>query len=766
MTVAEKHHHGRIAACWQACKWPLLLFAIVSGFYWKITLTNQYTWLDGPDMAYQVMPWFQYQAVEWHRGHFPTWDPNVWGGQSLIGQAQPGVAYPLNWLLFLLPLNKGFLRLSFLHWYFVIVHFMGALFCYFLCRDLKRSQLASLLAGLAFSLGGWLGTTDWPQMMNGAVWAPLVFLFFFRAMRDGSGDPNAYPATTVREWLFPRAAPSAWFNAAASGACLGASLLSGHHQIPVFTGLAIGGVWIFHLFRDRRFHPDILKLAAVFGLLAFLIGGLQVLPAYEYGLTAYRWVSAKSPVDWKHPVPYYVHQEFALYMTSLPGIILAGIHRHANPFMGVTAVWLAVVALASGAHDRMVRLFATVAVGGLILSFGHNAVFHGVLYALVPMMEKARNSSFAIFIFCFGLAVLTSYGVDYFRSDKSRPWERVALWSLVGLSVFVLVLMLVLTLTHVSFDDRLGIAVPVSLLLAAIIRLRSIQAITPTSAAVWILGLVLLELGNISGYVFRHREEDNSFIARLSQHQDVAQFLRDQPGPVRVEVDDQEVPYNFGDWFGIHHFGGYLASMSTNVAQVQGLKKARRMFAVNYRVAKTPSSPDQQSLFEGSSGVKVFRMPDPYPRVWTVHSVETLPDRKQAPARIDSPAFDPLRTVLLTETAPALEACEGGSASMIGLDTHRLSADVDLPCRGMVIFSETWAPGWQATVDGKSASVYEANTFLRGVIVEGGKHRVTLVYRPKSVYIGAALTALGVVLLAFLRRLPLPPLNISGAIRR
>ncbi len=82
---------------------PVLLFLICAGFFWKIVLTNQYTWLEGPDLANQVLPWFQFQAGEWHRGRIPLWDPYQWGGQSLIGQAQPGVAYPLNWILFLLP---------------------------------------------------------------------------------------------------------------------------------------------------------------------------------------------------------------------------------------------------------------------------------------------------------------------------------------------------------------------------------------------------------------------------------------------------------------------------------------------------------------------------------------------------------------------------------------------------------------------------------------------------------------------------------------
>src|SRR5260370_20921086 len=152
MQVAEKHHTAwNQARRWLiATAWPALLLVICIGFFWKLVLSNQYTGLDHPDMANQVLPWYQFQAGEWHAGRIPLWDPYLWGGQPLLGQGQPGAAYPPNWLLFLAPLRNGWIRQSYLHWYYVLIHFQAALFCYWLCRDLGRSRPASLLAGLAF----------------------------------------------------------------------------------------------------------------------------------------------------------------------------------------------------------------------------------------------------------------------------------------------------------------------------------------------------------------------------------------------------------------------------------------------------------------------------------------------------------------------------------------------------------------------------------------------------------------------------------------
>ena len=146
-----------------------LLFVLIAGFYWKLTLTRQFDWMSGPDLAEQVLPWFHVQAQELHAGRLPLWDPYVWAGQPMLGQAQPGTAYPLNWLLFALPLQQGHIANWALMWYFVIIHFMAAAFCYWFCRDQSLSRAASVAAGLIFALSGYLGNTAWPQMISSAV---------------------------------------------------------------------------------------------------------------------------------------------------------------------------------------------------------------------------------------------------------------------------------------------------------------------------------------------------------------------------------------------------------------------------------------------------------------------------------------------------------------------------------------------------------------------------------------------------------------------
>src|SRR5215813_9912054 len=252
MPVAEKHHTDRNQALqwWPSAVWPGLLFAIVVCFFWKLTLTNQYTWLENPETANQLLPSYQFQAGEWHSRNIPTWDPYIDGGRPVFGQANNGASYPLNWLLFLAPLRRGWIRQSYLNWYFVLIHLQAALFCYWLCRVLNRSHVASLLSGVAFSLGGIVGATNSPALVNAAAWAPLVLMFFFRVTR--SDRPVA--------------------SAALSGASLGMAFLSTDTQIPVLLTAMMAGLWLDHL---RSRWRD-LKLLLIFFAFLIVVSALQI----------------------------------------------------------------------------------------------------------------------------------------------------------------------------------------------------------------------------------------------------------------------------------------------------------------------------------------------------------------------------------------------------------------------------------------------------------------------------------------------------------
>lgn len=729
----------RIVHVGNQLRMAIVFFVIVVGFYWKLTLTAQFDWIWGPDLATQVLPWFQEQARQWNRGTFPLWDPYLWAGQPLIGQAQPGAAYPPNWILFALPLDNGQIAMAALQWYFVMIHLMAAAFCYWLCRDLARSRAASLVAGLAFGLGGFVGATGWPQMVNGALWLPLVFLFLLRATRG----------------------KNTLGNAALSGMFLGIAWLSGHHQIPMFTTVAVAGTWLYFITRQGRLDWRFARAAVAAFFFTGLSGALQILPAFEYGHLAKRWVGAPEPISWSQSVPYFVHRAYDLRPGNLLGLVFPNLKGHFNPFVGVVILALALIGVAACWRESRVRLMASVGLGGLLYALGENSVFQGFLYAAVPGLDKARSPSAAIVIFQFGAAVLASFGLDRLSSSDSSPWPSRVMRGVLAFGIFTLaVFQAVVFANKMSFpDDRGVMTAVVSLLLAALLFAWTRGALTRRQAGTLMVMLLLLELGNDPGYDPADRSDRGrtQWMDRMRANQDVAEFLKREPGFPRVDIAADAFEANWGAGHGIEMWGGSLASVTSNLLSFEFHRfEARMLYGVAYTIGANPTPGAGEEVFSGESGMKVYKQSAAFPRTWAIHNLLQVRDIASGNQLIAQHLSDFRHAAFMLHQPPNVESCD--TPDGVALQEHRedrVLITASMSCKGMVVLSDTFYPGWRARVDGKSATIYEVNGAMRGIVVPAGFHTITLRYRPVSVLLGALLSFLGIggaTLLAAFRR--------------
>lgn len=712
---------------------PLLLFAIITGFYWKLVFTYQFDWMWSPDMAEQVLPWWQEAARQLQHSHFPLWDPHNWMGQPLLGQAQPGVAYPLNWLLWLMPREHGLLPMWAVNWYYVVIHYMAALFCYWLCRDLGRSRAASLIAGLAFSLVGYIGWNDWPQMVNGAVWTPLVFLFLLRAARG------------VRPWA----------SAALSGACIGMAWLSGHHQVPIFLTLAAVGAWLYYILKDGRPNWRMAWMACVTMFFAPVVGALQILPAQEYGRLAYRWAGGRQPFGWQDVIPYYVHAKHAMQPMYLFGIVIPGYGEHTGVFLGIVAVALALVAIAVWWREHLVKFFVAIALGALVYSFGAYSVFNGFIYAVVPFVEKARVPAMAKLLFDAAFCVLAAFGVDALATSKESgsEWIRRINFAIMAFALILGITVLAVLIANKfqwTWDDRVAMTVLFSILLAVLLYAWRKQNLTRPQAIAWLTLLLLFEAGQHASFMLGDRNDSDrrSFLDKAWGNGDIAEFLQRQPGPFRVTTQTEDIVRNWGDFYNVD-FPTAQAGVTVNTFGLpMHLAPAQKLVGTKFTLAKNRSDPSQSEVFRGASGIAVYQNAGAFNRAWAVHEILPVKDVDEARAFVEY-RVEELRSKALSleQPVPALPPCPAAKdlAFVTKYGPSDVSISADMSCAGMVVLSDTYYPGWYATVDGRPATIYEVDLAFRGVEVPKGSHVITFRYRPRSVYWGAALTFTGLL---------------------
>ena len=121
---------------------------------------------------------------------------------------------------------------------------------------------------------------------------------------------------------------------------------------------------------------------------------------------------------------------------------------------------------------------------------------------------------------------------------------------------------------------------------------------------------------------------------------------------------------------------------------------------------------------------------------------------------VASPDMDP-HTMVLVENDPSapaspevsspLPAAAAGSVEDVGPNVVRVTATAQAP--SYLVLDDFYHRGWTARVDGQSTRVFIANALFRAVAVEAGTHVVEFRFEPLSHVIGAALSALSLLVI-------------------
>jgi len=168
---------------------------------------------------------------------------------------------------------------------------------------------------------------------------------------------------------------------------------------------------------------------------------------------------------------------------------------------------------------------------------------------------------------------------------------------------------------------------------------------------------------------------------------------------------------------------------------------------------------------------RILRNRREHPRAWVVHQyraiepargLEAGKERQRAIQEIlyeddrfwtDSArqVFDPRRVVWIEadQRAELAGYFPGGaplsseSVKVSYPSPQRVELEVDMKSPGMVVLADIYYPGWELTIDGVPAKIYQANRAMRGAALKAGPHHLVYTYAPRSYRIGRIVTAVG-----------------------
>jgi hypothetical protein len=299
-------------------------------------------------------------------------------------------------------------------------------------------------------------------------------------------------------------------------------------------------------------------------------------------------------------------------------------------------------------------------------------------------------------------------------------------------------------------DDQFVFTAVLCLIVAALLYARVRGTLSPAQARALLTVTLVLELSAATGYVIVNRTKSGQPQTpdRIRANEDIARFLKSRRGFQRAEVLGNALEGNWGGMHGVEMWGGYLASVTSNLLSIDyPADVTRKLWGVSYAIAKEPPAGLGAPVFIGASGLGVYQETGAFPRAWAVHRVVKVAEINQGRAMTSGNLPGMRDAAYMLEAAPELTPC--GAPDDVALLWHypdEIRIRADMACKGMVVLSDTYYPGWRARVDGQLAPILEVNGAMRGVVVPEGKHYVTMRYRPASAIAGAAVTLLGVIL--------------------
>ncbi len=791
---------------------PAALFLGLGVLYFKDVLTGEFLLVERDLSTFFIPPrllWIK----EWNAASFPLWDPYFYAGQPLFATLQPGVLYPFSLLFGFLPFALAFNGT-------IVLHFvLAGVSTYALMRSLRASGAASLLAGIAFMLSGYLiSVHNLLSTLLSVAWAPLFLLVYGAALVRRQGTLAAL-AGGVGTLMF----------------------LGGGVEVCFLTfALALGFTLCPGLVWDPGSLPPVrtrLGLFAGFGAVFAGLSAVQALPFLELSSLSIRanGLSYPEATTWSlHPwdlaeffVPdlyglatdlekYWSHQNWlkSIYMGSMP-FLLAGF-----------------LFLKPDRKSRALLLLFGISLG---LALGGYTPVYRALYEVVPFFDKMRYPVKFIFLGVLVLAMAAGFGYDRFKDLLETDRARAHRWArgMLSLGCLAMGTFGVLHLFHdraletagalgwtdpeyndfdvtlfnfkrfLGFTGVFGLAV----FLAAEVR-RGRRVFLGA-----VVGLLTLDLF-FAHWGFYQKMETQRYFEKSEN----LRFLQSDPSLFRTYLPPETKNYQenivvrSGD--GVFEmmkerleWGTALAQQVFSVGGIEVVRLGRYRdlyelvtttpkpdatnllhllntkyvvsippidspeFSLVHANLPIPEDPEKRRQFVEQGTIKVYENQNVLPRAFLVEDCRVVTTNAEFKRIFSDKAWQPRQQVLLEEEPEGVtcgspvpsEKAPSGGVTRFEYGSRVLDLEVTAPAPRLLFLSEAYYPGWKAWVDGRPARIYRANYAFRAIVLPPGRHGVRFEYDPASFKIGAVLsggTLLGCAVWAVrrVRRGPAPAL--------
>jgi MFS family permease len=434
----------------------------------------------------------------------------------------------------------------------------------------------------------------------------------------------------------------------------------------------------------------------------------------------------------------------------------------------------------------------------IVLAWGHNFNFITNLFLdYFPGYNKFRTVSMILVIASFTIPVLAILALERISEGgiDSREWKKALLWSTgltAGLSlIFALIPGIAGSFMSASgdaqipdwlkgalIDDRKSLLradafrSAIFILLAAVILWMYVEKKLKLNSTLLIIGaLILLDLWTVDKRYLNNdnfveeREAKVPFKATLADQE----ILKDKDPDFRV-LNITVSTFNDASTSYFHKsIGGYHGAKMRRYQELIDIFLNKEIQTFAQKLPTVHSIAGVDSIFQGMTALNLLNTkyliynPNAQPArnthvlgsAWLVNDYKIAGNADQEIELLGK--IDPRKEIVVNRkfenelTGVSLSKDTLSKISLTSYSPNVVEYNYKGSGNGLAVFSEIYYPkGWNAYVDGKKTSHFEADYVLRAMVIPAGDHKIEFRFEPKSFYLGSTISKASSLILLLL----------------
>ncbi|MBN2308017.1 MAG: YfhO family protein [Candidatus Hydrogenedentes bacterium] len=703
--------------------------------------------------------WYKQTQTCLENGEWPLWNNLELTGLPLLANYQSAVFYPPRLLhsLFEFHLaNTLFILLK--------VWLCGAT-AYLCARGFKFTPGIARFVSIAFMLSMYVMTWSYWCEPDAAAWLPIVLLGV--------------------EYLLEGRYRRGFCTALIGGVLI---LICGHPETAFTMGLGTGLYFALRLLVDRRWGARLWKpagLAVAFWAIALLVCAAQILPFLEYLVHSYGIQDRGHLGMEDFTTALTAGSVLQLWVPRFYGMTATNNywgHWNSNyttlAYFGIV-VWCALSLLISRADPnpkRRAQILCLLAATtfSLLMCFSHPLTDYVKQLPVMNSLWDIYHVAFPVFT----MPLLAAFGLERWFSRPRRIRELrwyALLMLLIGAPMAGLYFFHRATLALEGQDRYLLIQVLIAGILAVLCLIALIGNCIRHNPKLWIALFAVLIAGDL--IIATRGLHPTTPRDRLWPDIALTRYFQEMDPPPRVAIMSAGILPGLMQWYGIEQWRGYDGIYPRRIMYLWQTLSTDLWYpmepvcSIKYYLHIPHCKPgfprDERGgwkYLDTIDGLEVYENLWAYPRAFLVGRVNIVPDIDDLFAILADPDYNPREVALLEAPLPANAPAPNAASDTLGTATvtkrtaTHVTIHVQANDNAVLVLTDQYYPGWNATIDGQPAEIFPTYYLFRGILVPKGTHEVQYTYFPWSFRIGLAistltlLTGLATALILLIRR--------------